>query len=483
MTEKSIRVLYVDDYPLDRALVRDALLSDKGAFELVVAASRQEFDSLMMIENFDLVLSDFNILGFTGLQVLDKVQECLPDTPVIIVTGTGSEEVAAEAIKRGAADYVIKSPSHIRRLPHIINNALEAQRLRYESQKAEQALRDSELRNRAIVSALPDMLFRIDSEFQYVDCQMTNPEKLLLSPEEYIGKTVREVLPPPLADLTEARVNQTLSSGNIQIFEYNLDQAGELRQLESRMVANGENEVLLIVRDITERKQAEEKLRIRSEELRLLTARIAETEQAERHRLSRELHDTVGQSLAVLSFNLYLIRDQMSEAGLEDKQSFVDNSISLVDDIIQSIRNVMDDLRPSVLDDYGLFTALSWYADRFTEQTNIKTQVTGQKLEPRLATNIENTLFRIAQEALTNVTRHANANSVKISLNEHGGNIEMVILDDGSGFEEINHLEKGQRRGWGLVNMRERADAVGGALNVETVVGQGVKIIIIIPRG
>ncbi len=144
MTEKPIRILYVDDYPLDRALVRDALLSDIGAFKLVEAASRHEFDALLMAEKYDLVLSDFNILGFTGLQVLDAVQERLPGTPVIIVTGTGSEEVAVAAIKRGAADYVIKSPSHIRRLPHIIQTALDAQRLRSEKQAAIEDLRASE---------------------------------------------------------------------------------------------------------------------------------------------------------------------------------------------------------------------------------------------------------------------------------------------------------------------------------------------------
>ena len=105
---QKIRILYVDDYPLDRELVRDALQKADGGFVLIEAASREEFEKKFGKGEFDLVLSDFNILGFEGLKILEMVKAKGPHIPVVIVTGTGSEEVAAEAIKRGAADYVIK---------------------------------------------------------------------------------------------------------------------------------------------------------------------------------------------------------------------------------------------------------------------------------------------------------------------------------------------------------------------------------------
>ena len=106
-----IRILYVDDYPLDRELVLDALEKEHGGFKVVEAASRAEFEARLAAHDYDLVLSDFNILGFEGLQVLDAVRAKAPQVPVVIVTGTGSEEIAVEAMKRGAADYVIKTPS------------------------------------------------------------------------------------------------------------------------------------------------------------------------------------------------------------------------------------------------------------------------------------------------------------------------------------------------------------------------------------
>jgi two-component system cell cycle sensor histidine kinase/response regulator CckA len=137
---KPIRILYVDDYPLDRELVRDALEKEHSGFELVEAASRGDFETMLAQGGFDLVLSDFNILGFEGLQVLEAVRATGSHLPVIIVTGTGSEEVAAEAIKRGAADYVIKTPKHIRRLPHTIHAVLEKKQLEDERQQAEEVL-------------------------------------------------------------------------------------------------------------------------------------------------------------------------------------------------------------------------------------------------------------------------------------------------------------------------------------------------------
>lgn len=133
--DAQIKVLYVDDSVLDRELVRDALLHEGDGFELVEAASRAEFEERLAEGPYDVVLSDFNILGFEGLQVLEAVGQRYPQTPVVIVTGTGSEEVAVEAMKRGAADYVLKSPSHVRKLPVTLRSILAQRRLEREQRE------------------------------------------------------------------------------------------------------------------------------------------------------------------------------------------------------------------------------------------------------------------------------------------------------------------------------------------------------------
>ena len=119
-----IHLLYVDDNPLDRELVREVLKRTPGNFQITEAGSRQEFETLLAQDQYDLVLSDFNSFDANGLQILDLVHAKDPELPVVIVTGTGSEEIAVAALKLGAADYVIKSLHHLQRLPSIIQQVL-----------------------------------------------------------------------------------------------------------------------------------------------------------------------------------------------------------------------------------------------------------------------------------------------------------------------------------------------------------------------
>lgn len=138
-----IRILYIEDNRFDQELIRDALEHSAAGFVLTLAASRPAFEREFQPDRYDAVLTDFNILGFEGLAVLDWVRSADPGMPVIFVTGTGSEEIAVEAMKRGAADYILKSPRHIQRLPLAIAAALEKKRLRDERQQMEHQVRDT----------------------------------------------------------------------------------------------------------------------------------------------------------------------------------------------------------------------------------------------------------------------------------------------------------------------------------------------------
>jgi diguanylate cyclase (GGDEF)-like protein/PAS domain S-box-containing protein len=163
-----IRILYVDDSAHDRALVRDALEQEHGGFHVTEANSRAVFEAHLAKGEFDLVLSDFNILGFDGLQVIDIVAARRPDLPVIIVTGTGSEEIGVEAMKRGAADYVIKTLRHIRRLPQSILMVLETKRLRQEKETADVQLKESEALFHTLAKVAPVGIFRTDADGGHV---------------------------------------------------------------------------------------------------------------------------------------------------------------------------------------------------------------------------------------------------------------------------------------------------------------------------
>jgi PAS domain S-box-containing protein len=241
-------------------------------------------------------------------------------------------------------------------------------------------------------------------------------------------------------------------------------------------------EVVVATVDITERKKAEDALHKHRERLRLLSRRLVEVQEEERRAIARELHDRVGQNLAALNLNLNILRGQLSSEVLQTIGTRLDDSVSLVNQILTITRSVMSDLRSNVLDDYGLESALREFAEQFTQRTGI--QVVSDKSVttiPRLEPSIEMTLLRIAQEALTNVARHAQANQATISVSMDNEAVYMSIQDDGIGI--LSWQRANQAGSHGLRIIRERAEAFGGSLQVHSTYKKGTRIEVKIPLG
>ncbi len=239
--------------------------------------------------------------------------------------------------------------------------------------------------------------------------------------------------------------------------------------------------------DITDRRRAEqetarlfEAVNRQREQLRALTRRLTDIQEAERKQLARELHDQVGQNLTALGLNLNLIRAQIPDDNSQALLLYnrIDDSLMLTEQTTERIRDVMANLRPPVLDDYGLLAALRWYGKRFSSWGGFTVSVVGDELEPRAAPSVENTLFRIAQEAMTNVAKHAQATKVKISIDKDDTIMRMVIEDNGRGFDTSFLSESTRRQGWGLLSMMERAETINGHCIIESTPGQGTRIIV-----
>lgn len=226
-----------------------------------------------------------------------------------------------------------------------------------------------------------------------------------------------------------------------------------------------------------------ERERQRNRELRELGTRLTEVDEARRQELARELHDRVGQSLTALSINVNVIR-ALLESG-DDGQRVaerLDDSQELVEQTVAHMRDIMAELRPAVLDDYGLLAALRWYGNQFAARTGISTTVHGDPLSARLSPEKESALFRIAQEALTNVARHAQADEVAVRLQSTAQEVRLTLADDGIGFDPENVVNAGALSGWGLRIMRERAATVGGTFQVESTPGAGTRVIVEVSR-
>ncbi len=222
---------------------------------------------------------------------------------------------------------------------------------------------------------------------------------------------------------------------------------------------------------------------LQREQLRVLGARLSEVEEAERRRLARELHDQVGQNLTALGINLNVIKTQIPNDMAMDIEAFLEESLVLVEQTTERIRDVMAELRPPMLDDYGLMATLRWFGDQFASRVGMPVTVQGEELIPRLAEPVENAFFRIATEALTNVAKHARATEATVKLESEDEILRLIVHDDGIGFNPERLDTREVERGWGLLTMAERAEALGGRFWVESQPShEGTRVIVEIAR-
>jgi two-component system cell cycle sensor histidine kinase/response regulator CckA len=268
---ESIRVLHVEASPLDREAVRDVLENHPGGFQVDEAASREESEALVAEGGYDVVLSGLHIPGLDGLQVIRRVQAADPHTPVIIVTGRGSEEVAVQAMKRGAADYVVNNPDRIRQLPQRIQKVVQETRLEHQRQRAQETLRENEARYRAVVETQAEAVCR-----WLPDTTMTFVNEACCT---YYGKTREELLGqqwlPFVAEHDRQHVWETCQS--LVAHPRPNESEEEVRSADGRSrwwlwtdspIVGAEGrvvEILSVGRDITERKRADRHLRALNE--------------------------------------------------------------------------------------------------------------------------------------------------------------------------------------------------------------------------
>ena len=238
----------------------------------------------------------------------------------------------------------------------------------------------------------------------------------------------------------------------------------------------GTQTVCLIASDLSEVKRAEQELRDSSQQLRNLAARLLSVLEDERTRIAREIHDELGQSLTAVKMDLAWLSGRLPP-GNEQMRTRIFTTMQLANDLIKAVRRISTDLRPGILD-LGLAAAVEWQARDFQLRTGIPCQLQLPPQELAVAPNIATALFRIFQETLTNITRHANATSVEVCVETQGEGMVLRIHDNGQGFDDTNPALS---KSLGLLGMRERAVMLGGQVNVSSTPGQGTSVTAWIP--
>jgi PAS domain S-box-containing protein len=233
-----------------------------------------------------------------------------------------------------------------------------------------------------------------------------------------------------------------------------------------------------IVHDITDRKRVEEDLHSYADRLKTTSRRLVEVQESERRLLATELHDRVGQNLTALGINLSIVAGGLPAGTKPELAARLEDCNALVEGTVDAMRDVMAELRPHALDDYGLPAALRTLATGFSRRTGIQVAFEKEGKGADLPKPVDLAMFRIAQEALNNVAKHASAKRVEIAIRRKNGSAVLSVSDNGVGFDPQRIGDPRAEAGWGLLIMRERAEAVGAQFSLKAGPNSGVQVVV-----
>jgi PAS domain S-box-containing protein len=392
----------------------------------------------------------------------------------------------AEARLVGSAGQVAKEPA---RTAEDLVHELQVHQIELEIQNEElrQARLDLEAsrdRYADLYDFAPVGYFTFNPDGLIIEVNLTGAELLGVARGNLIRRNFRGFVDFVHRDRWESHVAHVLQSVEKHSCELTVRRPdGSLisARLDSvRRAMSGEPEPVYAIRtalfDITELEKAERERMAHAERLNELTQRLAGVQEAERTRLSGELHDRTSSNLAALGLNLSTIAQALPAPLSPVLEALLEDTRALVNDTTASIREICAELRPPVLDYAGLLGALERHVQQFGRRTGIAVSVERTQLRTRPSHEHELLLFRIVSEALANCAKHARAKSIRIALANEGQRVVLTITDDGVGFDEGGLLRSGKPRGLGLVTMRECAELAGGSFHVESGPGRGTKI-------
>jgi signal transduction histidine kinase/CheY-like chemotaxis protein len=514
------QILVADDDPTVVAVCADVLA--EAGYQVHGVCGGQEALRCLEGERFDLLLLDLKMPVVDGLTVLRRARELDPGATAVIVTSYGTIENAIEALQAGARDLLLK-PFEPDDLLLTVEKALATRRQEQENlllQAQLPILKASQLlMSEGNVESLAGWLLEVvvaqigaerallllldeESDELYAAGSAGLPaegvSRLRLPAKEGIaGQAQRQEDPLLLAAQSPASRDPLL-----QALAMGSDTAVVCVPLRSRKKALGllslsrperaggppftRTDLSLLsimgsqITNALENARLFEEVRAARERLENLSRRLLDAQETERRSIARELHDEIGQALTVIKINLQAAQGSSDMASLA---LYLADGLRTLEGTLQQVRGLSLELRPSLLDDLGLVPALRWYVDRQAQQAGVTAHFASHGLEERLPPEIEIACFRIVQEALTNVMRHADASQVFIELRHDAEDLHLAIRDDGLGFDVPAALAAAARgESVGLLGMEERVQLLGGRIEIESAPGQGTEIRVCLPE-
>jgi two-component system, NarL family, sensor histidine kinase UhpB len=475
-----MRILMVEDNPGDVRLLREHLLSDRRVAEMFQLAHTDRLT--MALESlattgFDAVLLDLSLPDSQGIETLTRVHGAKPGIPIVVLTSLDDEVLGLQLLKTGAQDYLVKGE---------VTASLLRRSLRYavERKRAEVELRRSEIFLESIVENIPHTIFVKDaSQLRYLRFNKAGEELLGRRRHDLIGKSDYELFPKDEADFFTGADREVLRNCKVLDIpeEPILTKGKGLRSLHTKKIPIlDENDqplyLLGISEDITERKRAENQLQRSFEHLRTLSQRLDVVREEERTRIARELHDELGVRMTCMKLDLARLLSMMRESLFprEKMEEKIRSMTAEADSTIAEVQRLAAELRPGVLDDLGLLAAIEWQCQDFERRSGIRCLCEASFDEIKIHPSRATAAFRICQEALTNVARHAKATFVRVLVKESGDDEVLIeIQDNGQGIPAEKLNDAGSL---GLLGMKERSMAIGGWLEIAGWPGKGTTV-------
>jgi PAS domain S-box-containing protein len=346
-------------------------------------------------------------------------------------------------------------------------------------------LKQSEERYRDLIENSTEMIYQTDKKRFFVSANRTMLDKLGYLPEELSGMKMDNIVPASECEKVIEHAQKVVENGSDSIETMFLTKKGQIVYVEINSSATHDSKDNFIqarsfVRDITEKKKVEVAEK-HEKDLQLLSSQIISVQEEERRRISRELHDDAGQALTAMKINLEMLENEIPESSTNIRKRLTETK-QLLTHTLKEVRSLSFELRPSLLDHFGILSAIRGYSKNFSERTNINVEVLGKNITERFPPEIEILFYRCAQEALTNVAKHSEAKNVTIDIAQYEDNLRMKIKDSGNGFDVNRHFEKNVNgSSLGLFGMRERVALLGGKLKIHSEKNRGTELEILAP--
>lgn len=430
---------------------------------------------------------DANNAGLNFLEIrrdelpLHYLWELIPEAKL---KQEGQEDFSAFARGTIETEYSVNGRSKTLLL-NLVPLSVEEKRIFYaigqditDRKRAEEALRNAALQWRTTFDAISDSVCLMTPEGRILRCNKATTEILGKPFNEIVGRTHYELIHKSLSSPQECiveRIRKTLRR-ETKLLEMN----NKYYEASVHPLLDDEGNFLggvYIMRDVTERMKAQKALKRSHREMQTLARHLEKIREEERTQIAREIHDELGQTLTALKMDVYWLANRLPQEYLLLHKK-IETMLQLIDMTIKAVKKISTELRPGLLDDLGLASAIVWQAEEFQRRTGTKCEVEVEPEDITIDRTRATVIFRIFQEALTNVARHAHASEVKVSLKQKQNNLVLTVKDNGIG---INKSQISDPQAIGLIGMRERCLSIGGSLSITGKPNKGTTVVVKIP--